>query len=303
MYSDLVTPLNLTIASLLKALARQTKVKDGEAIYGFSLKCCFGFVLVVQNAVVDLLMRCEKLGTARRVFDEMEENDDVSWNPMMSGCASNRRVDIARELYDSMPKSDILDEHDFWEQDIRPDETFILAIISACSQLGVLDTGESIIGDCAGTLTCSSLQLVTSLIDVLKSANIKPDGESFLGVLSACNHGGLVNEGWDYYKQMKYGIHPSQRHYTCVADLLACRVHCNVQIGEVAPSKLFKIEPGNSGNYILLSNIYAAAGRWDGVSKVRAMIREQRCGQVTSLLGDHDIKVDLLMPGLRGIKE
>lgn len=499
MHNYSVMPLNFTIASVLKGLARQTRVKDGEAICGFALKSGCGFDLVVHNAVIDLFMRCGKLDTARLVFEDMDERDVVSWNAMISGYASNGRVDIARQLFDSMPERNVISwtsmisgyvksgdiveakflfdkmpmkdsaslnvmisgyidsgdiesarclfevmpDHDvgtwnlmitgfckagqfesaknffdrmskrnvaswtimldgymktgdvngarclfdqipeknlvswstmiggyarnsqprnalemfknFKAQGIRPDETFILAIISACSQLGILDIAESIISDCEGTLNLSSLQVVTSLIDMyakcgsieraaqvfnraykkdllcystmiaalanhglgheaislfeeMKSTNIKPDGVSFLGVLSACNHGGHVNEGWRYFRQMKdeYGIHPSQRHYACVVDLLgragcleealnficnmpvapnsavwgallaACRVHCNVQMAEVAASELFKIEQTNSGNYILLSNIYAAAGRWDGVSKVRAMIREQR---------------------------
>lgn len=500
MHNDSVMPLTFTVASVLKALARQTRVKDGEAICGFALKSGCGFGLVVQNAVIDLFMRCGRLDTAKWVFEEMDEKDVVSWNAMISGYASNGRVDIARELFDSMPERNVISwtsmisgyvnsgdivearflfdkmqtkdsasynvmisgyidsgdidsarclfelvpYHDvgIWnlmlsgfvkageiesakdffdrmpkrnvaswnimldgymetgdingsrclfdqipeknlvswstmiggyarnslpgnalamlknlnEQGIRPDETSILAIISACSQLGILDIAESIIIDFERTLNLSSLKVVTSLIDMyakcgsidravqvfneraykkdllcystmiaalanhglgqeaislfeeMKSTNIKPDGVSFLGVLSACNHGGLVNEGWMYFKQMKdeYGIHPSQRHYACVVDLLgragcleeafnlicnmpvaphsavwgaliaASRVHCNVQMAEVAASELFKIEPNNSGNYILLSNIYAAAGRWDGVSKVRVMIREQR---------------------------
>ena len=60
------------------------------------------------------------------------------------------------------------------------------------------------------------------------------------------------------------------------ALFVACRVHCNVQLAEITTDELFKIEPDNYGNYILLSNIYADARRWDGVSRMRAMIRKNQ---------------------------
>ncbi|XP_031272439.1 pentatricopeptide repeat-containing protein At4g02750-like [Pistacia vera] len=499
MHSESVAPMNFTIASVLKGLAREKRVKEGEKIYGFMVKSGWGSDLIVQNAVLDLFIRCGEVDFARRLFDEMEEKDVVSWNTMVSGYGNNGRVEIARALFnemternvvswtsiinvyakcgnmvearvlfDKMPNKDLVSWNvmvsgyvnagdpvsarfifeampirgiETWNlmilgfckageielakdyfnrmperndvswtimvdgyiksgnidharcffdqmpaknlvswstmisgyakngqprnalelynclkgQGIKPDETFILGIISACSQLGVIDTAESIICDFVGPSLFSNLRVVTSLIDMyakcgsiekavkvfqivnekdllcystmiaafanhglvqdaislfaeMQRANIKPDGVAFLGVLTACNHGGLVNEGRLYFEQMKskYGIQPSEKHYACVVDLLgragcleeahklisnmtiaphsvvwgallaACRIHCNVQLAEVAAAELFKIEPDNSGNYVLLSNIYAAAGMWDGVARVRAMVREHR---------------------------
>ncbi|XVE65917.1 hypothetical protein DITRI_Ditri08aG0038100 [Diplodiscus trichospermus] len=147
-----------------------------------------------------------------------------------------------------------------------------------------------------------------SLFEEMQRTNIKPDEVAFLGVWTACNHGGLVQEGRRYFKQMleEHRIQPSEKHYACIVDLLgragcleeaynlirnmpilpgavvwgallaACRVHCNVQLAEIATDELFKIESDNSGNYVLLSNIYADSRRWDGVSRMRAMIRKNQ---------------------------
>ncbi|KAK1591504.1 hypothetical protein Q3G72_008772 [Acer saccharum] len=346
MLSESVTPLNFTIASVLKSLAREKRVNEGKGIYGFVLKSGFSFDLIVQNSVLDLFMRCGETDFARWAFDEMDEKDVVSWNTMVSGYgyAKNGQPRNALELYKS-----------FKEQGIKPDETFILGIISACSQLGILDTAESIIHDFSEPSFFPNLRVVNSLIDMyakcgsikrakqvfemahqkdllcystmiaafannglgqeaislfdeMQRANIRPDGVAFLVVLTACNHGGLVNEGKMYFKQMidEYGIPPSEKHYACVVDLLgrsgcldeahniiknmpiaphsavwgallaACRVHCNVQLAEIASAELFKIEPYNSGNYVLLSNTYAAAGLWDDVARVRKMVKERR---------------------------
>ncbi|KAL1803996.1 hypothetical protein DCAR_0935685 [Daucus carota subsp. sativus] len=494
-----IPPLNFTVMSVLKALARSGGLKEGEAVYGFVRKCGFGFDVMVQNAVIDLFMRCGEVDLARLVFDEMSEKDVVTWNSMISGYGNNGRVDVARELFEcmgernliswtsiisgyvkggdmieaqilfeAMPTKDLavwnvmisgyvdigdLDAavnlleampmhevttwniillgfckaHDlksaksyfgkmrcknvaswtmmvdgyvklgdlnearlvfeempeknliawstmiagyakngqpqralelfvqFKEQGIKPDVTLIIGIITACSHMGILDVAESVINDYIGPSLYSNLHVITSLIDMyakcgsiekawkvfettsekdllcystmiaafanhglgheaislfhdMQREHIKPDGVTFIGVLSACNHGGLVTEGRRFFKQMieEYDTQPTEKHYACMVDLLgrvgclqeahnliasmpmapssvvwgallaACSVHRNVELAEIAAAELFKIEPDNSGNYILLSNIYASAGRWRDVSNVRAMIRSQR---------------------------
>ncbi|KAK0608211.1 hypothetical protein LWI29_027202 [Acer saccharum] len=296
------------------------------------------------TTIMDGYIKSGNVVRARSLFDQMPKKNLISWSIMIGGYAKNGHPRNALELYKS-----------FKEQGIKPDETFILGIISACLQLGILDTAESIIHDFSEPSFFPNLRVVNSLIDMyakcgsierakqvfemahqkdllcystmivafannglgqdaislfdeMQRANIRPDGVAFLGVLTACNHGGLVNEGKLYFKQMidEYGIQPSEKHYACVVDLLgrsgcldeahniiknmpiaphsavwgallaACRVHCNVQLAEVASAELFKIEPYNSGNYVLLSNTYATAGLWDDVARVRKMVKERR---------------------------
>ncbi|KAK1416575.1 hypothetical protein QVD17_32366 [Tagetes erecta] len=494
-----IAPLNYTLTTVLKGLAREARLQDGEIVYGFVLKYGFDFDVMVQNSMIDLLMRCGKCNVARCVFEEMGVKDVVTWNSMIFGYCNNGGVDIARELFDEMPdrnviswtsiicgyvkvgdmsearalfdvmplkdlaswnvmlsgyvefgdldaalyvfnkmpfrdvgswnliisgwckkgsiesarkyfdrmpsknvvswtmmidgymKSGNVDDAKvlfdqmpeknliswsimisgyakngepqsalellkcFKKECIKPDETFILGVISACSQLGVLDAAESVINDYVGPALLTNLRVATSLIDMyakcgnlkkaaqvfemtsqkdlfcystmiaayanhglgreaislyeeMKSHNLQPDATTFIGVLSGCNHGGLIDEGWRYFKQMtdEYKIQPTDKHYACMVDLLgragrvndayklicsmavaptaavwssllsACSVHRNIELAEAAASELFKIEPHNSGNYILLSNIYAALGQWHNVAKVRAMMRQDR---------------------------
>ncbi|XP_062195365.1 putative pentatricopeptide repeat-containing protein At5g37570 [Phragmites australis] len=139
---------------------------------------------------------------------------------------------------------------------------------------------------------------------------LDPDHICFVSVLAACSHAGLLDEGRRYFQMMKdeYHIIPTVEHYLCMVDLLgragcvdeayqtithemptkmqihagiwgallsACRTYSNVEIAEVAAKHLFKLEPDNMGNYVLLSNIYANARKWDGVQKIRALMRRQ----------------------------
>lgn len=291
--------------------------------------------------MIDGYVKAGDVDRARCLFDKMPEKNLVTWSVMIGGYARNRQPRNALELYNQ-----------FKEHGIKPDETFILGIITAYAQLGILDEAESIIHDFVGHYF-SNKQIVTSLIGLyakcgqieralqvfkmasqkelfcystmisafanhglaedaiqlfveMQTASIKPDGITFLGILTACNHGGLVAEGRRYFKQMRneYGIRPSEKHYACIVDLLgragcldeaynlikdmpispnasvwvallsACRLHSNVELAEVAAAELFKLEPENSGNYALMIDIYSSSGMWDGVAKVRSLVKE-----------------------------
>lgn len=145
----------------------------------------------------------------------------------------------------------------------------------------------------------------------LLGTDLKPDAICFISVLTACSHAGMVDEGRRYFEEMrgKYCIPPTVEHYMCMVDLLAragniqeacklvteempscgvrphagvwgallssCRTYGNVEVGEVAARELMELEPDNAGNYVLMANIYARAGRWEGVVSVRAEMRRR----------------------------
>ncbi|KAL9229642.1 hypothetical protein vseg_005089 [Gypsophila vaccaria] len=135
----------------------------------------------------------------------------------------------------------------------------------------------------------------------------KPDHVSMLGVLSACSHAGLVEQGRYYFRSMikLYNLDPWKDHYTCMVDLLgragcfdeaksliesmpmqpdnvvwasllsSCKVHRNIEMGKYVAERLLEIDPTNSGPYVLLSNMYAELGRWKDVTGVRKLMMER----------------------------
>lgn len=134
-----------------------------------------------------------------------------------------------------------------------------------------------------------------------------PDHVTMIGVLSACSHAGLVEQGWFHFESItkKFNLVPVKDHYTCMVDLLgrtgrldeakdlienmpmeadavvwgsllaACKVHRNIVLGKYVADKLFEINPCDSGPYVLLSNMYAERGRWSDVVRVRKLMRQQ----------------------------
>jgi pentatricopeptide repeat protein len=138
-------------------------------------------------------------------------------------------------------------------------------------------------------------------------AGMKANHITFIGVLSGCNHAGLVDEGCHYFDSMRkdHGIAPIIDHYACMVDLLgraghldkaldlindmafepsatiwgallgACRIHGNMELGKYAAECLFKLEPHSAGPYVLLSNIYSAAGMWEDAAKIRKLMKQR----------------------------
>uniref|UniRef100_A0ACD5W4L5 Uncharacterized protein n=1 Tax=Avena sativa TaxID=4498 RepID=A0ACD5W4L5_AVESA len=149
--------------------------------------------------------------------------------------------------------------------------------------------------------------VTVNLFQMMVSEGIRPDNVAMVGLLSACSHSGLYDEGRKYFSAMEstYQLRPTVEHYTCMVDLLgragrlkeardlissmpmpadgavwgallgACKIHKNVEIGEEAFEHVIKLEPSNAGYYVLMANIYTDTGQLEGVVRVRAMMRER----------------------------
>ncbi|KAK7320118.1 hypothetical protein RJT34_04852 [Clitoria ternatea] len=143
------------------------------------------------------------------------------------------------------------------------------------------------------------------VFDEMRKLHLVPDGITFLVVLYACSHSGMVDQGIDFFYRMRkdFSVDPGAEHYACMVDLLgragrlgeamklinempveptpvvwvallsACRIHSNVELGEFAAKRLLELESGNDGSYTLLSNIYANARRWKDVARIRYLMK------------------------------
>ncbi|GAA0152491.1 hypothetical protein LIER_10961 [Lithospermum erythrorhizon] len=152
---------------------------------------------------------------------------------------------------------------------------------------------------------------VINLFRVMLIEGTRPDGISFLTVISACGHSGQVELGMEYFESMSrdFGLVHDPEHYSCVIDLLsrageldkawklvcemphvesinhtislwgsllsACYECGNVELGKLAAQKALELEPQNVGIYLLLSNIYAKNGMWDAIEQLREVMNER----------------------------
>ncbi|KAK8560430.1 hypothetical protein V6N13_082870 [Hibiscus sabdariffa] len=174
------------------------------------------------------------------------------------------------------------------------------------------------------------------LFEVMVKNGVEPDHVTFTHLLSACSHSGLVNEGKHYFKIMSevYGVERKLDHYSCMVDLLgrsgllndaydlircmpmepnsgvwgallgACRVYGNTELAKDVAKRLFSIDPSDARNYIMLSNIYSAAGLWRDASKVRALMKERGLNRAPGCsFVEHENKIHRFVVGDRSHPE
>lgn len=243
MLGEMVKPDLVTITTVLPACSYLAALAHGREIHGYMIANGFAKAeILVNNAVLDMYTKCGDLTYARLVFDDMREKDVASWNIMIMGYGMHGDVDEALELFSRM---------------------------------------------------CQ--------------AQLVPDAITFVGLLSACSHAGMVKKGQEFLTEMEsnYGVSPSIEHYTCVIDMLgragqlkeaydllvtmpieansvvwrallaACHVHKNTDLAKIAAKKVIELEPGHSGNYVLMSNIYGVYGQYEEVSEMRHTMRQE----------------------------
>ncbi|KAF8410138.1 hypothetical protein HHK36_002660 [Tetracentron sinense] len=364
-----VEPNAFTFSSILKACP----LEPGKSLHSQALKLGLVSDMYVTTALLDVYARGGDVVSARQLFDTMPEKSLVSLTAMVSCYAKHGDVDEARALFDGMGERDVVcwnvmidgyTQHGRVNESlalfrrmlsakVRPNEVTVLSVLSACGQLGALESGRWMHSYIKNNGIQLNVQVGTALVDMyckcgsLEDARLvfdrindkdvvawnsmivgyamhgfsqdalqlfsklcmmgfRPTDITFIGILSACSHTGLVVEGQNLFHSMKdeYEIEPKIEHYGCMVNLLgragflneayelvrsmaiepdpvlwgtllgACRLHGNVALGEEIAEFLVSNGLANSGTYILLSNIYAAAGNWNGVARMRTMMKD-----------------------------
>ncbi|KAD4179589.1 hypothetical protein E3N88_28180 [Mikania micrantha] len=260
----------------------------------------------VMTALIDMHAKCGNLAAARKIFNELGVfRNVVSWNAMISGYTNVGDLKSARELFDIIPCKDVVS----WNSMIagyaqngqstmaielfkkminskhtKPDEVTMVSVISSCAHLGALELGKWALNFIYENQIALSISGYNSLIFMYSKCGSMKDAEqifdkmgtkdviSFNTLISGfAAHGrvGKLDEAKDLVTRM-----PMVPHAGVYGSLLnASRICKRIDIGEFAANQLFKIEPENSGNYVLLSNMYASMGKWRDVERIRGKMK------------------------------
>lgn len=330
-----------TIGSLLLACAHLKLLRYGKEIHSFILRNGLELDEFIGISVLSLYIHCERMLSAKLLFDRMEDKGVVGWNSMITGFSQNGLPSEALDTFRQMLSSGN-----------QPHEIAVMGVLGACSQLSALRLGKEVHSFVLKAhltedtyISCSLIDMYAKsgsmeqsrsvfdrvrekdeaswnviiagygihghgheaieLFELMQSSGCKPDSFTFIGLLMACSHAGLVTEGLKYHSQMQslYGIEPKLEHYACVVDMLgragklkdalslvnempeepdsgiwssllsSCRNYGDLDIGEKASRKLLELGPDKAENYVLLSNLYAGLGKWDDVRKVRQRMK------------------------------
>lgn len=297
--------------------------------------------LVASTAMVSGYSKLGQIDDARLMFNQMVEKDLICWSAMISGYAESDLPQEALRLFNEMQVLGLrpdqvtmlsvisacahlgaLDQanwiHIYVDKNrfggVLPVNNALIDMYAKCGSLerarGVFErmprknviswtsmiSAFAMHGDASNAL---------SFFNRMKDENIEPNGVTFVGVLYACSHAGLVEEGKKLFASMinEYKLAPKHEHYGCMVDLFgranllrealevveampmapnvviwgslmaACRVHGENELGEFSAKQLLELDPEHDGALVVLSNIYAKERRWDDVGKVRNLMK------------------------------
>lgn len=314
-----------------------------SAIHSFCLKSSLVLKTSVATALITVYSRLNEIDSARKLFDESQEKSLAAWNAMISGYAQNGVTDKAITLFQEMQNFKIPPNPTTitsivsacaqlgalslgkWVHDLASKENFesnvyvstaLIDMYAKCGSIkearGVFDTmkeknavtwnamisGYGLHGDAQ-----EALKVFNEMVD----SKIPLSGVSFVSILYACSHAGLVKEGEQIFDSMvqDHGFDPLPEHYACMVDLFgragelekaltfinkmpvdpsptiwgallgACKTHKNTDLARIASGKLFELDPENVGYHVLLSNIYTADKNYHEAASIRQVIKNQ----------------------------
>lgn len=249
-----IKPTEVTLLAVFPSIWNIGCLEFCQMIHAYGEKSGLNMLDVrVMNCLIDTYARCGSIENARRTFEDIadERKNLVSWTSIISGFAMHGMATEALDLYSRM-----------------------------------------------------------------ENRGVKPNSITFLSLLHACSHGGMVNKGLQFYRKMVdcYGITPEIKHHGTLIDMLgragrleeaekiaqgipseignvvvwrtllaACSFHGNVEIGERVTSKIMELEREYGGDYVLLSNIFSAAGRFADSQRLRMMMDQQNASKLPGI--------------------
>ncbi|KAL8104020.1 putative pentatricopeptide repeat-containing protein At3g13770, mitochondrial [Apium graveolens] len=239
-----VDPNSVTIIHVLSCCTKSANLPLGQILYAYTLRrqFSFGFDLSLANALITMYSRCGDMHCAERIFDTLPRKNIVSWNAMIAGYGMHGRGVDALLVFSKM-----------LEDGCKPNSITFISALSACSHSGLVEKG---------------LLLYDSMV---QEFYITPEVVHYACVVDLLCRGGSLTEAKKFIDSMP--IPPDASVWRAL--LSGCRVYSDTKLAKTISNKLLELEPTNAGNYVLLSNIYAAAGLWSEVNKLRTMLEEK----------------------------
>ncbi|XP_070056081.1 pentatricopeptide repeat-containing protein At3g09040, mitochondrial [Nicotiana tomentosiformis] len=338
-------PSEVTFASILDACSGQVYML-GRQLHSFILKLGFSYDdEFLAISLIGMYYNSGRLEDARLLFSEFTKlKSPVLWTAMISGNIQNDFCEEALLGYQEMRKFNVMPDQATFASALKAcstlasmqdgrklhslifhtgfdtDELTASSLIDMYAKCGDVKSSVQVFSEMASkkdVISWNSMIVgfakngfaedALKIFEEMKRASVKADDITFLGVLTACSHAGMVSEGRQIFKDMTshYDVRPRVDHCACMVDLLgrwgnlkeaeefierldfepdamiwsaylgACKIHGDDIRGQKAAEKLIELEPQNSSSYVLLSNIYASSGNWRGVNFLRKEMKEK----------------------------
>lgn len=327
------------LSKLIKTYAACNKAELAHQL--ITEMCSYSSDVISANLLIDSFVKAGEIDTAKKVFNTLPTHDVVTWNLIIGGCVKSglfvEAIGMLKEMLGTKIEPDGFTfasvvtacsklgalDHGKWVHDVmmakKIELNYILssALVDMYSRCGRIEMAKSIFDAAERTdvsiwnsmingLAMHGLAAdAVSLFSAMEGENIRPDPVTFIGIITACSHCGLVEQGRKYFNLMKKGfsIQPQLEHYGAMVDMFAragllkdaystindmpmepdvviwrtllsaCRTHKNSELGEFVVGKMKHL---SSGDYVLLSNIYCSSKEWDNAETVRHTMNKKR---------------------------
>uniref|UniRef100_A0A803PN52 DYW domain-containing protein n=1 Tax=Cannabis sativa TaxID=3483 RepID=A0A803PN52_CANSA len=331
-----------TIGSLILACAHLKFMHYAKQIHGFVLRNGLDCDSFIGISLMSIYIQCNKILYAHALFSRMEDKDLVCWNTMLTGYTQLELPGEALHLFRQMLSNGVRpyeiavtsafeacsqllalrlgkELHCFALKANLMEDMFVgCSILDMYAKNGCMEQAQMVFDSLSERDVASWNVLIAGyginghgskaleLFEEMYRLWLKPDRFTFIGVLMACSHAGMVKEGIQYFNEMQdlYGIEPKLEHYACVVDMLgragrieealkltsempeeadariwssllsSCRIHGNLEMGTKIAQRLLELEPEKAENYVLVSNLYAGSRKWDDARRVRQRMKK-----------------------------
>ncbi|KAJ7959380.1 Pentatricopeptide repeat-containing protein [Quillaja saponaria] len=241
MQTSSLRPDIYTVGTILTACSELATIQRGKQVHAYSIRGGFDSNVHVGAALVDMYAKCGSVKHALLVYNRILDPNLVSHNAMLTAYAMHGHGEEG-----------IAHFHRMFAGKFKPDQVTFLLVLSLCVHVGSVDRGHE----------CFNL---------MENYNVKPTLKHYTCMVDLLSRAGNLNEAYELIKQM-----PMEPDSVIWSALLGgCVNYGEVALGEIAAKELIELEPQNSGNYVLLANLYAYAGRWNDVAQTRQMMKDK----------------------------
>lgn len=235
----------VALTSVLVCCSEELDSLTGKQVHCVAVRRGFTFDTQLCNVLLDMYAKCGKISLARSVFDGIFQKDVISWTCMIDAYGRNGCGHEAIELFRKMREEG---------SEVLPNSVTFLSVLSACDHSGLVEEGKQ----------CFNL--------LREKYGIEPDPEHYACFIDILGRAGNIEDVWStYHNMIEMGSRPTAGVW--IALLNACSLNQDFERGEFAAKHLLQLEPDKASNIVLVSNFYAAIGRWDCVDELRSIMR------------------------------
>lgn len=328
---------------ILKVCGGLQNLNLGRQIHGYSIKLGLDSHVSVGTPLVDFYVKCRNFASAFQAFERISEPNDFSWSCVISGYCQVGEFEASVKTFKSLKSKGVILNSFVYTSIFQACAALAdlnsgaqahadaikrglvsylygeSAMITMYSRCGRLDCADRVFESLDKPDTVAWTALICGyayhgkatealrLFNRMQDCGVRPNAVTFIGLLTACSHSGLVAEGKQYLDSMKgeYSVDPTVDHYDCVVDIYSraglleealeliismpfepdtmswksllggCWTHRNLELGKIAAENLIQLDPDDTAIYIVMFNLYAACGKWEEAAHVRRMMAER----------------------------